>query len=93
MGEGWGYGNGKGEGFSIGEGGEGDSEIALTEGRLREEALPIPLLRPFDPASASEDLRQGERNSLPLGMGRPYFVSRLRCGNDGYAKVSSRERG
>ena len=29
---------------------------------------PIPLLRPFDPAHATAYLRQGERNTLPLGM-------------------------
>ena len=47
---------------------------------------PIPLLRPFD-------LAQGERNTLPLGMERPYFVSRFRGGNDGYARVSWRGMG
>ena len=35
-----------------------------TEGRLREGAPPIPLLRPFDGAHARAHLRQGERLSL-----------------------------
>ena len=47
---------------------------------------PIPLLRPFD-------LAQGERNTPPPGMERPYFVSRFRGGNDGYARVSWRGMG
>ena len=64
--------------------------IAPTEGHIGEEAPPIPLLRPFDGAHATADLRQGERNTTPLGMGRPYFVSRFRCGNDGYAKITPR---
>ena len=53
---------------------------------------PIPLLRPFDSAHASAHLRQGERNAPPPGMERPYLVSRFRGEDDGYAKVSSRER-
>ena len=47
------------------------------------EAPPIPLLRPFDSA-------QGERNTPPPGMGMPYFVSRFRGGDDGYARVTPR---
>ena len=35
----------------------------------------IPLLRPFDSAHASAHLRQGERNTPPLGMDVPYYVS------------------
>ena len=48
------------------------------------DAPPIPLLRPFDSA-------QGERNVPPPGMKRPYFVSRVRGRNDGYAKVTPRQ--
>ena len=47
-------------------------------------APPIPLLRPFDSAHATAYLRQGERNTPPLGMYVPYFVSLLRR-NCGYA--------
>ena len=46
---------------------------------------PIPLLRPFDSAHATADLRQGERNASPPGMERPYFVSGFGGRNDGYA--------
>ena len=53
-------------------------------------APPIPLLRPFDPAPASADLRQGERNTLPPGMEGPYFVSRFRGGNDGFVRGTPR---
>ena len=52
---------------------------------------PILLLRPFDSAPASADLRQGERNTPPLGVERPYFVSRFRGRNDGYAEGLYRE--
>ena len=53
-------------------------DLSITPGWGRE-APPIPLLRPFDSA-------QGERNTPPPGMGMPYFVSRFRGGDDGYAE-------
>ena len=45
------------------------------------EPPPIPLLRPFDSAHATAYLRQGERNTPPIGMERPSFVSWFMGGN------------
>ena len=78
--------HGRGDGFLCrgtggGEAGAGASARFLAEPRNDmerrvpcvgvREAPPIPLLRPFDSAYASADLRQGERNTPPLGMERP----------------------
>ena len=45
------------------------------------EPPPIPLLRPFDSTHATAHLRQGERNTPPIGMERPSFVSWFMGGN------------
>ena len=54
---------------------------------------PIPLLRPFDLAHATGIFDRASGIPRPLGMERPYFVSRFIGGNDGYARVSWRGMG